>query len=278
MAGLAFTKMHGLGNDFVLLDLRGGRPAPDRALVQAMADRHRGVGFDQLITIEDAARADCAFRYRIWNRDGSEAEQCGNGARCVVAWLAADGAVAGDTLVLEAPGGKRIDAERRADGGIRLAMGVPDFDPAAVAFEAAADAPMHVLDIYEGKTELGVVSMGNPHAVIEVRDIDGAMVERIGPRIERHPAFRNGCNVGFVQRVDAGHLKLRVWERGVGETEACGSGACAAMAVLRRRNRVAASVAVDLPGGRLTIDWAGPGQPLYKTGPATFVFDGVWRR
>jgi diaminopimelate epimerase len=278
MAGLAFTKMHGLGNDFVLLDLRGGRPAPERALVQAMADRHRGVGFDQLITIEDAARDDCAFGYRIWNRDGSAAEQCGNGARCVVAWLAEAGAVAGAAVALEAPGGKRIDAERHADGTIRLAMGVPDFDPAAVGFAAAGDAPVHTLDIYEGKTELGVVSMGNPHAVIEVRDVDTALVDRIGPRIERHPAFGQGCNVGFVQRVDAGHLKLRVWERGVGETEACGSGACAAMAVLRRRHRVADAVAVDLPGGRLTIDWAGPGQPLYKTGPATFVFDGVWRR
>lgn len=278
MAGLAFSKMHGLGNDFVLLDLRGGRPEPERALVQAMADRHRGVGFDQLITIEDAALSGAAFRYRIWNQDGSAAEQCGNGARCVVAWLARAGAVAGHTLALEAPGGKRIDAELRNDGEIRLAMGEPDFEPAAVGFDAAADAPTHVLDIYEGKTELGVVSMGNPHAVIEVRDVDGTVVERIGPRIEHHPMFRNGCNVGFVQRVDATHLKLRVWERGVGETEACGSGACAAMAVLRRRQRVAETVAVDLPGGRLTIAWAGPGTPLTMTGPATFVFDGVWGR
>ncbi len=278
MAGLAFSKMHGLGNDFVLLDLRGGRPEPERVLVQAMADRHRGVGFDQLITIEDAARSDCAFRYRIWNQDGSAAEQCGNGARCVVAWLARAGAVVGPTLALEAPGGKRIDAELLDDGEVRLAMGEPDFDPDAVGFAAAADAPMHQVDIYEGTTELGVVSMGNPHAVIEVRDVGGAVVERIGPRIERHPAFRNGCNVGFVQRVDATHLKLRVWERGVGETEACGSGACAAMAVLRRRRQVAETVAVDLPGGRLTIAWAGPGAPLSMTGPATFVYDGVWGR
>ena len=277
-AGLRFSKMHGAGNDFVVLDLRDGAPPPDAALCRRLADRHRGVGCDQILTIAAPRSAGAAAAYGIWNADGSPSEQCGNGARCVAAWLVRDGAAAGD-FVLDSPVARHA-VRALADGGFEVAMGVPGFAPARVPLagvDPGADAS--VLDIEAGGRALrvGAVSMGNPHAVLEVDDVDAAPVSTLGPALQRHAAFPESCNVGFAQVVDRGHVRLRVYERGAGETLACGSGACAAVAVLARRGRVDAAAGVDvaLPGGTLRI-YHGADGGLRMAGPAAFVYEGVF--
>ena len=274
MSALRFTKMHGAGNDFVVLDRRNDATPLDPQDIARIGDRHRGVGFDQLLTIEAPTSIDAVASYRIWNQDGSQALQCGNGVRCIVAWLARAGAVArGERLRLDGPAGG-VEATIDARGQVRVAMGVPRFDPVAVPFVADADAKTHTLDVDGESVEIGVASMGNPHALLVVDDVATAPVERLGPRIERHARFPRRVNVGFAQLVDRGAIRLRVFERGVGETLACGSGACAAAAILRRRNLLDERVAVTLPGGTLAIEWAGEGEPLWMSGPATFVFEG----
>jgi diaminopimelate epimerase len=269
---LSFTKMHGAGNDFVVIDRRHADVPLPPARVRALGDRHTGVGFDQLLTLERAQRADSVAAYRIFNTDGSEAEQCGNGVRCLVAWLARDGAVARGRVQLDGPAGP-VECEIAADGRVRVAMGVPRFDPAAVPFDAPADAPLHAVEIDGQRVELGVASMGNPHAVLEVADTATAPVATLGPCLERHARFPQRANVGFAQVLAHDAIRLRVFERGVGETLACGSGACAAVAVLARRGRVGTRVAVTLPGGTLDIEWAGAGSPIVMSGPTAFVFD-----
>ena len=272
---IRFTKMHGAGNDFVVLDRRAAAGPLDPALVRAMADRHTGVGFDQLLTLERPLRGDSAAAYAIRNADGSEARQCGNGVRCLVAWLRRDGVAASGALQLEGPAGLvacRIDA----DGMVEVDMGVPAFEPAAVPFDADADAPAHALNVDGHTVEIGVASMGNPHAVLRVDDVATAPVAALGPRIERHPRFSDRCNVGFAEPRGRAAIGLRVWERGVGETLACGTGACAAVAVLRRQGLLDERVAVTLPGGTLTIAWPGEGHALRMSGPAAFVYDGEW--
>lgn len=271
MTALRFTKMHGAGNDFVIVDRRAGEMDLPPARVARIADRHRGVGFDQLITIDPPRSTDAVAAYSILNADGSRAAQCGNGARCVAAWLIRDGAAPTPRFVLDSPAG-RIEAQVEGEG-IGIDMGVPDFSPAAIGLAMEpADPYRFTLD---GQiVDTGAVSMGNPHAVIEVADMARADVGRIGPALQRHPAFADSCNVGFVQVLDADTIRLRVYERGVGETLACGSGACAAVAVLARRGRVGERVAVHLPGGILHLRWAGAGHPIHMTGPATFVFEG----
>jgi len=273
---LRFSKMHGLGNDFVIVDCRAGALPLDVAAIRKLGDRHFGVGFDQLITIERARDASCEFAYGVWNTDGSTARQCGNGVRCVVRWLVRAGALdASGAVKLESPSGP-IAVELLADGRVRVDMGEPRFAPAAIPLVAEKAQDRYVIDVAGNEVELGAVSMGNPHAVVEVDDVAAAPVEALGPQIEHADAFPERCNVGFVQRRSRGAVGLRVWERGVGETLACGSGACAAVAVLRKRGEVDNEVAVTLPGGTLEIRWNGPGETLWMTGPATFVFEGEW--
>jgi diaminopimelate epimerase len=272
--GLRFSKMQGAGNDFVILDRRQD-PAPlEAALAARLADRHFGVGCDQVLTIEAAQGRDAVARYQIWNADGSGSQQCGNGARCIAAWLRRDGAAREARFSLESPAGP-VEAELRADGTVAIGMGVPDFSPAAIGLRAGTEAAdSYALDFTGERIYFGAVSMGNPHAVLEVADAAAQPVERLGPMLQQHPLFTQGCNVGFAQILAPDRIRLRVCERGVGETLACGSGACAAVAVLARRGRVARSVAVELPGGTLQIDWDGSGQPIWMAGPATFVFEG----
>ncbi|TAK38687.1 MAG: diaminopimelate epimerase [Lysobacteraceae bacterium] len=273
---LRFSKMHGAGNDFVVLDLRQGLPPPDAALSRALADRHTGVGCDQLLTIEPPRSDGAVASYRIWNADGGNAAQCGNGARCVAAWLVRDGAARGQHFVLDSPSG-RHEVERLADGEFRIAMGVPRFQPADVplaGFDAMQDE--YVVALGEPSVRFGAVSMGNPHALVEVDDVDDAPVAGLGAALQRHPAFPDSVNVGFAQVLSRGSIRLRVYERGVGETLACGSGACAAAAILVRRGRVDREVSVALPGGTLRIGWRDDDAPITMAGPAAFVFEGEW--
>lgn len=275
-APLRFSKMHGAGNDFVVLDLRDGAAPPGPRLSRALADRHTGVGCDQILTIEAPRSAGAIASYRIWNADGSNAAQCGNGARCVAAWLVRDGAASEARFVLDSPSG-RHEVERLPDGDYRIAMGVPRFEPAAIplaGFEAAQDE--YRLALGEPAVCFGAVSMGNPHALLEVDDLDDAPVAALGAALQRHPAFPDSVNVGFAQVRSRDAIGLRVFERGVGETRACGSGACAAAAVLMRRGRVDREVDVAVPGGTLRIGWRDDGAPITMAGPAAFVFEGEW--
>ena len=273
--GLAFTKMHGAGNDFVVIDCRVQPLALDTAAIRRLGDRHFGVGFDQLLTIEPATDGISAWAYGIWNTDGSRSGQCGNGVRCVAAWLARAGLLGDHATRLQSPSGAVV-VERLDDDRVRVDMGEPRFAPQAIPLDAAAEADAYEIDVAGRGVSVGAVSMGNPHAVVEVDDIALAPVEALGPQIVHAAAFPRGCNVGFAEVRARDSIALRVWERGAGETLACGSGACAAVAVLRRRGRVDAGVRVALPGGTLDIHWDGPGHALWMTGPAAFVFEGVW--
>ena len=270
---LRFAKMHGAGNDFVVLDLREGAPAPDAALCRALADRHTGVGCDQILPIEPPRSAGATAAYGIWNADGSAARQCGNGARCVAAWLVRDGAPAAG-FVLDSPSGAhKVDA--LGDGRFRIAMGVPEFAPARIPLAGFAQAQDPYTLVVDGVAlDVGAVSMGNPHALLVVDRIDAAPVAALGPALQRHHAFPDSVNVGFAEVVSRQRIRLRVYERGVGETLACGSGACAAAALLMRRGLVDRTVTVALPGGELQVDWPRDDAPLGMAGPAAFVFEG----
>ncbi len=280
---LPFTKMHGAGNDFVVIDLRGDAAAPNRELCRALADRHTGVGCDQILTIEPPHSAHAAASYRIWNADGSASQQCGNGARCIAAWVLRDSAARdperclAEHFELDSPTGTHavdvLDLHH-----YRISMGTPMFTP-------PTDIPLHGFDHAQDEYRVdiegtllrfGAVSMGNPHAVITVDAIDTAPVATLGAALQRHAAFPESVNVGFAQIVNRGHIKLRVFERGVGETRACGSGACAAAAVLMRRGSIDREVAVQLPGGTLNIAWPHDGAQIAMSGPAAFVFEGEW--
>uniref|UniRef100_A0A8J7VTJ9 Diaminopimelate epimerase n=1 Tax=Coralloluteibacterium stylophorae TaxID=1776034 RepID=A0A8J7VTJ9_9GAMM len=268
--------MHGAGNDFVILDRRAaGAPAPDAALVRALADRHRGVGCDQLITIEPPRSAGSIAAYGIWNADGSRAGQCGNGARCVAAWLVRDGAATDPRFSVDGPAGP-VAVERLDDGRYRLGMGVPVFDPAALPFLHVAQGVPYRLPVAGTELAFDVVSMGNPHAVVEVDAVDAAPVALLGPALQARAEFPDSVNVGFAEGVAADRLRLRVYERGAGETQACGSGACAAAAALMRPGRIGRRATVALPGGELEIAWPAADAPLTMAGPATFVFEGEW--
>jgi len=271
--GIAFTKMHGLGNDFVVIDAVREPVDLDAATVRRIADRRRGVGCDQVLVVEPG-RDGAEFGYRIFNADGGEVEQCGNGARCVARFVRGRGLTDADRIAFATRGGT-IRTQRLADGRIAVDMGVPCFDPAEVPFVADGAADRHELEVDGEAWRVGVVSMGNPHAVLAVEDVDTAPVRTLGPAIERHPRFPHRANAGFMQIEGPERIRLRVWERGVGETAACGTGACAAVAVGRRRDALAESVTVALAGGELVIDWAGGDNPLWMTGPATTVFEGT---
>jgi len=273
---MRFSKMHGIGNDFVVVDARQSPLALAPERIRALADRHTGIGCDQLLSVEAPRDPSCAFYYGIWNADGSPSGQCGNGVRCVAAWLHRAGALALDAPVrIESPSGpvgvRVLDPQQ-----VTVDMGEPVFEPARIPFQADVSGTTYPLELGTRSVEVGAVSMGNPHAVLVVADLTDPALERLGPQITCHPRFAQGANAGFVQILDRGHLRLRVHERGAGWTRACGTGACAAVAVLRRRGQVDESVQVDLPGGRLQVDWSGPGHTLWMTGPAAFAFEGQW--
>jgi diaminopimelate epimerase len=270
---LPFTKMHGLGNDFIIFEAASATTLPDAARLRQLADRHTGIGFDQALVIGPPRREGTVAFYRIFNADGGEVEQCGNGARCVAEWLRLEGRARTPELPMDSPGGL-VHARLLRPGLVSVDMGVPDFDPSALPFTAPAEAARYHLQAEGEAIEFGAVSMGNPHAVLLVASVAQAPVARLGPLLESHPAFPRRVNVGFLEVVDPGHVRLRVFERGVGETLACGTGACAAVAVGRKAGRLAANVEVTLPGGVLDIAWGGPGEHIWMTGPAVVAFRG----
>jgi len=271
---IEFLKMQGLGNDFFVFDApaAGAHLEPDT--VRALADRRTGVGFDQALMLEAPHDSNHRVFYRIFNSDGTEVEQCGNGARCIAALLHSRAPQLGRELAMESKGGV-VRARVREDGLVSVELGVPNFDPGSLPMDAPAEAPVYALNVGSETVEFGAVSIGNPHAVIAVSDVNSAPVGRLGPAVERHKRFPHGTNVGFMQIVDRGHIHLRVFERGVGETLACGTGACAAVAIGRHRGLLEADVRVDLPGGRAYVSWPGLGQPVWLSGPATTVFSGM---
>lgn len=264
--------MQGLGNDFVVVDATKAPVTLTPAQLRFIADRHFGVGCDQLLMVEPPRSADTDFYYRIFNADGGEVEQCGNGARCIARFLRERAGGGQGEIVLDSPGG--LVQTRMQGDAVSVAMGVPDFNPASLPFEASGEAYVYPLSVGASEVEIGAVSIGNPHAVIRVPSVADAPVARLGPAIENHPRFPKRTNVGFMEVVDRGHIRLRVHERGTGETRACGTGACAAVAVGRRHGLLDESVQVDLPGGRLDIQWKGPGEPIWMTGPAERAFEG----
>lgn len=268
-----FTKMHGVGNDFVVFDAPAGQPPLAGEQLRRLANRHTGIGFDQALVLEPPRRADTAVYYRIFNSDGLEVEQCGNGARCIAALLHLRGRSPQGALTLDSPAGL-IRARVLERDLISVDMGVPDFGPAALPFEAARETDPYLLEVSGETVEIGAVSMGNPHAVLEVDSVASAPVERLGPPIEKHSRFPKRVNVGFMEIVSRSHVRLRVYERGAGETLACGTGACAAVAVGRRRGKLDAEVRVSVRGGELRVNWSGPGEHIWLTGPAEVAFEG----
>lgn len=270
---LAFTKMHGLGNDFVVVDSISQPVTLSRQQIRQIANRRYGVGCDQLLLVEKPDRPGVEFCYRIFNADGGEVEQCGNGARCFAHFVRAKGLTRSTRIPVQAKAG-RLELIVREDGQITVDMGVPRFEPADIPFQATARADRYTLSVDDETVEIAAISVGNPHAVLQVPDVNGAPVERLGPAIESHPLFPNRVNVGFMEVVDGGHIRLRVFERGAGETLACGSGACAAVVAGRVQGLLDETVTVSLRGGDLVVSWSGEHQPVLMTGPATLVFEG----
>ena len=273
---LRFTKMHGLGNDFMVLDLVSQHAHIQPKHARQWGDRHTGIGFDQLLIVEAPSNPEVDFRYRIFNSDGSEVEQCGNGARCFARFVLDKRLTAKRRIRVETKGGI-IELDVRNDGQICVDMGPPRLAPADVPFDAPAQALSYPLDVAGQCVELAAVSMGNPHAVLRVDDVTTAPVHELGPKIEHHPRFPQRVNVGFLQVIDRHRASLRVWERGAGETQACGTGACAAAVAAISQGWMDSPLSLDLPGGRLSIEWGGPGKPVLMTGPAVRVFEGQVR-
>jgi diaminopimelate epimerase len=272
---LAFTKMHGLGNDFVVVDATREPFELTPGQIRALADRHFGVGCDQVLVVERPTRANVDFRYRIFNADGGEVEQCGNGARCFVEFVRERGLTAKREIRVETAGGI-ISPRLEDDGEVTVDMGEPRFAAADVPFAGGSGGATDALDV-DGKVRtISALSMGNPHAVQVVDDVDTAPVTTEGPRIEHHPRFPKRVNAGYMQVVDRATIRLRVWERGAGETLACGTGACAAVVAGIRRGLLASPVRVQVRGGALTIAWDGEGRPVRMKGAAATVFEGRW--
>lgn len=268
---LAFTKMNGLGNDFMVVDWPADRPPPSPGLVRQWADRRRGVGFDQLLLIGSGQPAGGDASYQIFNADGGEVEQCGNGARCLARYLAPR--FGRERLTLVSPAGT-VAARVQSPERVSVDLGVPDFRPSALPLIVPAEQDRYQLEIDGAVVEFGAVSMGNPHAVILVDDVAMAPVASLGPALQRHASFPSSVNVGFMQLENERRIRLRVYERGAGETLACGTGAAAAVAVGRRWGLLGEEVTVQLPGGELRVNWPGPGAPLWQTGPTTSVYEG----
>ena len=271
---LEFTKMQGLGNDFVVIDAIRQKVHLTPEKIRFLADRHFGVGCDQVLLVESAHQAHADFRYRIFNADGSEVAQCGNGARCFARFVRDQGLSEKDEIQVDTDAGRLVLRHSEADQ-ITVNMGVPRHAPAEIPLEAEEERYRYPIEI-DGRTwSFGAVSMGNPHAVLLVDDVDFAPVDVLGPRLESHAVFPERVNVGFMQVMDAHNARLRVFERGSGETLACGSGACAAVVVGIEQGLLLSPVKVELPGGTLSIAWQGRGFPVFMTGPAVKVFDGA---
>ena len=270
---LRFTKMHGLGNDFVVIDLITQRFKLKPHHIRKIADRHFGIGCDQVLAVEIPTRPDADFRYRIYNAEGSEVEQCGNGARCFARFVRDKRLTGKQRIRVETLAGV-IELAITDNRDVRVDMGEPILEPASIPFAAEQQANSYPLEIDGEQWQVGAVSMGNPHVVLPVERVDSAPVERVGPLAECHPRFPQKVNVGFMQVLDRQNIRLRVFERGVGETLACGTGACAAVVAGIVQGKLDNTVTVTLPGGQLSIHWPGPGQPVIMTGPATTVFEG----
>ncbi len=270
---LSFTKMHGLGNDFVVLNGLHSPIQLSTEQIQYIADRRLGIGCDQLLMIESSEMSDVDIRYRIFNADGAEVEQCGNGVRCVGDYLRKRALIDGNSIRVETINGL-VTIFFEENDQIRVDMGVPGFEPGDIPFAAVERQPIYPLSLDGGNIELMAVSIGNPHAVLIVDDVDNAPVATLGPAIQQHSKFPDSVNVGFMQILDSSHIRLRVYERGVGETLACGTGACGAVAGGINAGRLGNKVDVELMGGNLQISWAGEGQVIWMSGPATNVYDG----
>ena len=270
---LRFTKMHGLGNDFVVFDAVNQHVnlAPEQ--VRRIADRHFGVGCDQILLVEKSGRPDADSRYRIFNPDGGEVSQCGNGARCFVRFVHEHG-LSGKTVIRVETASGMIEPQLLENGEVTVDMGAPRFTPADIPFAADQEKITYPLQVGEHTLDIAALSMGNPHAVLRVNDLDNAPVAILGAAIESHPRFPERVNAGFMQIVDAHEIRLRVFERGAGETLACGTGACAAAVAGIRQGWLASPVTVHTRGGDLNIEWAGFGHAVFMTGPATTVFEG----
>jgi diaminopimelate epimerase len=268
-----FTKMHGLGNDFMVIDAVSQRVRLTPKIVCRLADRHTGIGFDQLLLVEPPSRPDMDFRYRIFNADGSEVEHCGNGARCFGRFVRERRLTVKDEIHVETARGQAI-LYLLPDRQVDVDMGVPELSPAEIPFTAESQAATYRVEANGEQVELSAVSMGNPHGVVLVDNVDTAPVATLGPVLEAHPRFPKKANIGFMQVINRGEIRLRVFERGAGETLACGTGACAAVVAGRLRGLLDEEVIVHLPGGDLRIRWEGEGQPLRMVGPATTVFEG----
>ena len=265
--------MHGLGNDFAIIDClqREFLLTPDQ--IRSLGDRHFGIGFDQMLVVGPARNDKADISYRIYNNDGGEVAQCGNGARCIAAWLYERGIVRKEEIIAETSAGL-LKLYRLADGRVRIDMGIPRLEPAEIPLQAARREPRYQVRIDDQDVTFSAVSMGNPHAVLYVTDVNKAPVQELGPKIQQSSMFPESVNVGFMQIVDTMHIRLRVYERGAGETLACGSGACAAVVAGRLDAKLAGEIDVALPGGHLLVSWQGEGQPVWITGPATFVYEG----
>ena len=270
---MQFSKMHGLGNDFMVIDGVTQSVFLTDELIRKLADRHRGVGFDQLLLVEAPYDPDLDFHYRIFNADGSEVSQCGNGARCFARFVSLKGLTDKQDIRVSTANGKMV-LSLQEDGQVRVNMGKPIWEPAKVPFIANKFEKNYLLRTELQTAICGVVSMGNPHAVLQVENVQTAPVNELGPLLENHERFPERANIGFMQVMNRHHIKLRVFERGAGETQACGSGACAAAAVGIMQGALDSPVRVDLPGGTLMIEWQSEGSPLYMTGDAEHVYDG----
>lgn len=270
---LNFTKMHGLGNDFIVLDgvRQSVRLSPKQ--IRRIANRHTGIGFDQLLIVEPPTKSNVDFNYRIFNSDGGEVEQCGNGARCIALFVR-EAKLSGKSRLLVQTMNRLMELTTKDKGEVTVDMGLPLFQAADVPFIAKQDENFHDLELNGKSVKISVISMGNPHAVLWVDSVDQAPVSSLGPQIAAHPCFPNGVNVNFAQIVDRSTIKLRVFERGVGETKACGSGACATAAVAITQGRVDSPVKIELSGGQLTIQWLGGNNSLMMSGPAEISFHG----
>ena len=270
----AFTKMQAAGNDFMVVVGRA-LPVPDRQRIRALADRRRGVGFDQLLWVDEPQGDAEAVRYRVFNADGGEAGQCGNGALCIAALIASRGPDRGE-IVLRCPGGE-VRAKVNGEQSVSCSLGRPEWRPRHIPFVAGEEQPCYTLDVNGQSRQVEALSLGNPHAVVAVADADAAPMEELGAGLSAHERFPEGCNVGFSQTLGNHALKLRVYERGVGETPACGTGACAAAIAGIRRGRVSSPVEVEMAGGRLGVKWRGGEEPVWLTGNIDWVFEGRTR-
>lgn len=266
--------MHGLGNDFVVIDGINQSVSLSHKQIQKLADRHFGIGFDQLLVVEAPRSADADFLYRIFNADGNEVNQCGNGARCFARFVQDKRLSSKNSIVVDTNSGK-IHLQIDADNNVTVNMGIPRHKPEDIPMDAEAESTDYTLLIEATEIRFGSVSVGNPHAVLQTESIDNAPVARLGHAIEHSPLFPERVNVGFMQIIDEHHIRLRVYERGVGETLACGSGACAAAVIGIERNALKDPVRVDLCGGELMISWHGRGTPVFLSGPAENVFEGA---